>query len=102
MSSIPRGYNTGIPRHKYSSDSGDEHNPDLISAEENGLERCSSIRNSRNLKTNWSVGRRLAKLAKGLPKNMNFFWLQFGHRGSEDLEKFFMILPERGVKNVFK
>ena len=74
-----RGYNTGIPRHKYSGDSSDEHNPDFIGSEENGLERkCSSIRSARNMKTNWSVGRRLAKLAKGLyyylfPQNTNIF-----------------------------
>ncbi|XP_054167218.1 dopamine receptor 2-like [Oppia nitens] len=54
-----------ICRPKYSGDSGsDEHNHEFISGtDENGLEKCSSIR-SRNMKTNWSVGRRLAKLAK--------------------------------------
>ncbi|CAG2164749.1 unnamed protein product [Oppiella nova] len=39
-------------RPKYSGDSSDEHNQDFITADENGLEKCSSIR-SRNMKTNW-------------------------------------------------
>ncbi|CAG2110319.1 unnamed protein product [Medioppia subpectinata] len=38
-------------RPKYSGDSSDEHNQDFITADENGLEKCSSIR-SRNMKTN--------------------------------------------------
>lgn len=49
---------------KYSTDSDEHHHSEFITSDENGLEKSSSIR-SRNMKANWSVGKRLAKLAKG-------------------------------------
>ncbi len=51
-------------RKKY-SDSSDDHHNEFINSDENGIEKGSSIRSARNMKANWSVGRRLAKLAKG-------------------------------------
>jgi len=60
-----KAYTPYTPRQKYSGDSSDEHHPDFVNSDENGIEKGSSIRSARNMKANWSVGRRLAKLAKG-------------------------------------